>query len=244
MADYHHIYANEAERYDAMVSAEDAAGHLPRALARVLPETGRVVDIGCGTGRVTRAILAARPQMTVVGIEPAEAMLAVARARSEAAGDGHRARFVVGSADALPVATGWADAAVAGWVYGHQVAWSPEWATRIAAFLAEMRRVVRPGGTLAVCETLGTGLPDEPSVARPPTPGLAAYYAWLESEHGFVREEIDTSYEFPSVDDAVQGLGFFFGARLIDTIRARGWRRVPEWTGLWHRRLDDSDGAR
>jgi ubiquinone/menaquinone biosynthesis C-methylase UbiE len=235
MADYHTIYATDAARYDAMVAAEDADGNLPRALAAILPPAGRLVDIGCGTGRVTRAALSVTA-LEVLGVEPAAAMLDVARARQAALPEPTRARatFVAGAADHLPVPDAWADAAVAGWVYGHEIAWSgPDWSRRIGVYLSEMRRVVRPGGTRVVIETLGTGLGPDTSDARAPNDGLAAYYAWLEREHGFTRHVIDTAYLFASVDEAVERMGFFFGERLVGAIRRHGWRRVPEHTGLW-----------
>ncbi|MCC6622473.1 MAG: class I SAM-dependent methyltransferase [Deltaproteobacteria bacterium] len=231
MTDYQHIYQTDAARYDAMVSAEDVDGNLPHTLAAVLPAHGRLVDIGCGTGRVGRIALAVTG-LEVLGVEPALPMLEVARVRASAEGHAARARFVEGAADALPVPDAWADAAIAGWVYGHQVGWAGDaWPVAIGKFLDEMRRVTRPGGVCVVIETLGTGLP-EPG-PRAPSPGLASYYAWLEAEHGFVRHAIDTSYGFASVDEAALRMGFFFGPRIVDAIRAHGWSRVPEWTGVW-----------
>ncbi|MFO0748915.1 MAG: methyltransferase domain-containing protein [Myxococcota bacterium] len=221
---YQDVYASDADRYDAMVSAEDAEQNLPKTLARVLVGARRVIDIGCGTGRVTRAIIAATGAQ-VVGVEPAPAMLEVARRRSPGT------TFLEGPADALPVADRSFDAAVAGWVFGHQVSWAGErWPDTIGKFLDEMRRVVRPGGTLVVIETLGTGRGEEP---EPPSPASGAYYDWLEARHGFTRHAIDTSYRYDSVDQAVAGMAFFFGSRLAERIRQHGWTRVPEWTGLW-----------
>jgi hypothetical protein len=52
VSDFRKIYALEAERYHALVSAEDAAGELPRALAGVVEWRGaRVIEVGVGTGR-------------------------------------------------------------------------------------------------------------------------------------------------------------------------------------------------
>lgn len=221
---YQDIYARDAERYDAMVSAEDADKNLPRVLASLLGSTTKVVDIGCGTGRVTRALLNVNAGLEIVGVEPWPAMLAVARRRSPTA------RFVEGDAATLPVADGWADLAVAGWVYGHQCSWAAaRWADTIGVFLAEQRRVVRDGGTLVVIETLGTGT-DQPT---PPAPSVA-YYDWLDAQ-GFTRQVIDTSYAFASPEEAIAKMGFFFGERIVTRIQRHGWSRVPEWTALWSR---------
>jgi len=96
-----------------------------------------------------------------------------------------------------------------------------------------MRRVTRPGGTLVITETLGTGT----TSAGPPNQELAEYYAWLEREHGFTRECIETDYQFPDVETAVRGMQFFFGSELAARIQQHGWTRVPEWTGIWHKRI-------
>jgi ubiquinone/menaquinone biosynthesis C-methylase UbiE len=224
--DYHEIYENHAEAYDELVAAEDCDANLLPALARVMPVTGRVVEVGAGTGRVTR--LLAQAGATVVATEPSAAMLAVGQRRlgEHASVSWHQA-----SARALPVADGWADAAVAGWVFGHFREWMPAgWQDELAQALAELGRVVRRGGTLVIIETLGTGAA-EPA---PPTPGLAEYYAWLE-ERGFARSWIRTDYGFDSVDEAARVTGFFFGEAFATRVREQGWARVPECTGIWSR---------
>ena len=70
---------------------------------------------------------------------------------------------------------------------------------------------------------------------HPPTAALAHYYAWLESAWGFRRETIATDYLFPSISAAVEAVGFFFGEELARQVARDGVRRVPEWTGVWHR---------
>jgi hypothetical protein len=94
-----------------------------------------------------------------------------------------------------------------------------------------MRRATKPDGTLIIMETMGTGSEQ----AAPPSQALADYYAWLEREQGFVRTVIATDYDFGSVERAAELCGFFFGAEMAEKVRARGWRRVPEWTGVFSR---------
>jgi ubiquinone/menaquinone biosynthesis C-methylase UbiE len=227
--DFHRIYRHHADEYDALVGAEDCDGRLQPALEAIAPLAGAaVLEIGAGTGRVTRLLLAAGAR--VVATEPEPAMLAVARRR---AGPGPHVAFAVADALALPFRPGWAGLAVAGWALGHLRAWHAErWRDSIGRALAGMERALCPGGTLVVIETLGTG-EEEP---RPPSPELAEYYAWLEGEQGMVRSVIRTDYRFADVAAAARATGFFFGEGFAERVRRQGWSRVPECTGLWWRR--------
>jgi ubiquinone/menaquinone biosynthesis C-methylase UbiE len=224
--DYRRLYREGAAAYDRLVSAEDADGSLLPALAAVAELAGaRVLEVGAGTGRLTR--LLAPVAGRIVATERSWPMLDVARGRLPEAGG---ARFCCAEAGALPVRGDWADLALAGWVFGHFLEWMPDgWRGSVAAALAEMRRALRPGGTLVVLETLGTGA----GAPAPPTPDLAEYYAWLEDEHGFARREVRTDFEFRSHEEAVELVRFFFGAELGEAVRRGGGRRVPEYTGLW-----------
>jgi SAM-dependent methyltransferase len=56
----------------------------------------RVLDVGCGTGSL--AVLLARSGRTVMGLDPAEASLAVARSKEDAA----RVTWILGDATAVP----------------------------------------------------------------------------------------------------------------------------------------------
>ncbi len=96
----------------------------------LLPASGRVLDLGCGTGRLTRE-LARRGEP--VGLDAASAMLSRARASAEA-------DFVRGDAFSLPFAAESFDAVVALRVAFHFKA--------LSRLLAGMRRVVKPGGAL------------------------------------------------------------------------------------------------
>ncbi len=102
------------------------------------PGAHRVVDHGAGTGKLTRALL--DRGLDVDAVEPDEDMLAELR-RTAPAARGHRA-----GAEALPLPDAAVDAGVAG------QAW--HWFDHAAA-IAEVRRVLRPGGVLGL---LWTGL--------------------------------------------------------------------------------------
>jgi ubiquinone/menaquinone biosynthesis C-methylase UbiE len=135
---------------------------------------------------------------------------------------------------ALPLPDACADIVTAGWAIGHLRGWFAEnWRRQIGRVLREMQRVAAPGGALLIMETLTTGA----LAPAPPTPGLAEYYAWLESEWGFVRQTIRTDYQFASVEEAIARTEFFFGAELAEKIKDNGWARLPEWTGVWRKRL-------
>lgn len=226
--DAREIYTAHAERYDELVRAEDEGGRLLPAILSITPlRDRRVIEVGAGTGRVTRLLLEAGAD--VVATEPAAAMLEVARARLS---PHDRLRLEQADASALPVPDGWAHVGIAGWVFGHFRHWLPDgWQARIGAALEELSRAVAPGGALVIIETLGTGR-TEPAA---PNPDLAEYYAWLEGERGFTRAEIRTDYAFSSVDEAVRVLGFFFGADKARLVREHGWSKVPECTGVWSR---------
>ena len=230
MTDFREIYARRAWDYERLVAREDYQRNLIVALerARALAELD-VVELGAGTGRLTR-LLAPRVR-SIAAFDAAPAMLAVACQRLSE--DGARNwRLGVADNSALPVANSSADLTVAGWSLGHSVGWFPDrWREVVGAALAEMRRVLRPGGAAIILETLGTGR----TLPQPPTDGLRAYYRWLEEEHGFLWTWTRTDYRFISVHEADELTRFFFGADLADRVRQERLTIVPECTGLWRR---------
>jgi len=63
-------------------------------------ERGPVLELGCGTGRVTRPL--ARSGAEIVGIDRSARMLELARRRARRAPTGERPRFICGDVRALP----------------------------------------------------------------------------------------------------------------------------------------------
>jgi ubiquinone/menaquinone biosynthesis C-methylase UbiE len=221
------IYREDAEEYDALISAEDVDGCLVRELARRVPLDGaRLVDVGAGTGRIARLLAASVAHVDLV--EREAPMLAVAERRLRELGVSN---FGTHLADArrMPLANASADVAIAGWVFGHFRSWMPDdWRLQVGTALCEMKRVVRPGGHRVVIETLGTGHQTPRHNAA-----LDEYFACLEHEHCFVRSWIRTDYVFANVETAARTAGRFFGHAMAERIRAERWSRVPECTAIF-----------
>jgi ubiquinone/menaquinone biosynthesis C-methylase UbiE len=109
-----------------------------------LAANSRVADVGTGTGFVA-AGLAGRVA-TVTGIDNSPAMLAVAADNLAALG-ADNVRLAEGELDDLPLPDDSVDVAVANMVLHH--------APDPAAMLAEMARVVKPRGMIAITDEVG-----------------------------------------------------------------------------------------
>jgi SAM-dependent methyltransferase len=112
----------------------------------------RWLDVGCGTGSFAALISERCAPVEVQGVDPSEGQLAVARMRPGA----RNAAFLAGDAMALPFAQHRFDAAVMALV----IFFVPNPAKGVA----EMARVVQPGGLVAAYawDVLGGGFPFDP----------------------------------------------------------------------------------
>jgi SAM-dependent methyltransferase len=124
-----------AEAYDRYV------GRYSRELAQALIAAAGVrarataLDVGCGTGGLTAELAAVLGEEHVAAVEPSEPFAAACRARLP------RVRVEPAPAEALPFDDGEFDHALAQLVVNFMV--------DAPAGVAEMRRVTRPGGTVA-----------------------------------------------------------------------------------------------
>lgn len=74
------VWAAEWRRTDR--SFADLSRHLDAAILAVAPTEGQAVDLGCGAGATSLALAAARPSLSVLGVDLSESLVAVAQQRA------------------------------------------------------------------------------------------------------------------------------------------------------------------
>jgi SAM-dependent methyltransferase len=127
-------YDKEADAYDASRGGEARAAAAAQAVLGLIPgASGRLLDIACGTGIVTRRLAAARPRLRVTGADLAPAMVRMAHTRLPGA-------VVRADSRRLPFLAGTFDAVTSIWLL--HLLDAPD----VRAVVAECARVLRPGG--------------------------------------------------------------------------------------------------
>ena len=155
-------------RFDDGASYERMMGTWSRLAGDIFldwlaPRPGsRWVDVGCGNGAFTELLVKRYAPAEVQGIDPSEEQLAFARTRLAA----RVAQFTQGSALKLPFPERKFDAAVMALVIF--------FVSDPAKGVAEMVRLVRPGGTVSAYawDVLGGGLPSDPILSEMRAMGL------------------------------------------------------------------------
>jgi demethylmenaquinone methyltransferase/2-methoxy-6-polyprenyl-1,4-benzoquinol methylase len=152
------MFDRVAPRYDLAntVLSLGRDRHWRQAAARAVElEPGEsAVDVACGTGRLAAELAREQPAATVLGLDFSSQMVRRARA---ALGGGQRLGFTVGDAMRLPLRDASVDVVTI--AFGLRNLPDPRQG------LLELRRVLRPGGRLLVCE-----------FSRPVVPGFREVY--------------------------------------------------------------------
>jgi ubiquinone/menaquinone biosynthesis C-methylase UbiE len=227
--------AEQPIRFDDGAAYERMMGVWSRLAGEIFldwlaPRNGlKWVDVGCGNGAFTELIVARNAPAQIKGIDPSEGQLAYARTRRGT----EIAEFRQGDALALPFADGAFDVAIMALV----IFFVPDPAKSVA----EMVRVVAPGGTVAAYawDVLGGGFPLQPvqtelkamgfNPTRPPTSEASTIEALqkLWGDAGLVEVEtrrIDVQRSFVDFDDywgavaAAQTLGELFAKMAPDAL--------------------------
>ncbi len=173
MTSFAHDNAELAETYDRVSDSQFESG---KSLVERLGVQGgeRFLDIGCGTGRLTRWIAErVGPGGTAVGIDPLVERIAIARARSSGIA---ALSFDVGQAEDLSAFPDESFDAVCLSAVFHWVKDKPR-------AIREIRRVLRPGGRLGL-----TTLPRELQIAS--TTAIVCGSVYARSPY---RDHIDLS---------------------------------------------------
>ncbi|MBM7563517.1 class I SAM-dependent methyltransferase [Paenibacillus sacheonensis] len=228
MIEHDIIYQTQAERYERLIASEDAEDNLLRAIQTIVPDLTVLdaVDIGSGTGRLARLLA---PQVrSILLTDASQAMLDIA-AKQLTEAKMTNWRTSQGVNDRLPLVNQSVDLLTAGWTICYSASSNvPNWRTNLQAILAEMERVIRPGGTAIIFENYGTGA----SEPNPPS-FLKDYYRALEQQHGFEHRYIRTDFHFASEEEAFALIDFFFGSEFSQQVVNDQTVHFPECTGIW-----------
>jgi len=189
------LYRLEPELYDRLASAE----RLHPGVVGWLPRVDRIAEVGAGTGRLTVELV--ERGHCVVAVEPALPLRRILRRKLAATGHGDRVRVAHGFFDRLPLPDDSADLVVA------CSAFTPSPGHGGESGLAEMERVCRPGGHVAII--------------------WPNHLDWLAARgYRYVSFPGPMSVEFDSHREAVE-LAEIFYPKAADQVRRRRWRKVP-----------------
>jgi SAM-dependent methyltransferase len=190
------LYRLEPELYDRLATAERLHPQVVNWLPRDLDQ---IAEVGAGTGRLTMELI--ERGRRVVAVEPAMPLRRILRRKLAGADHGDRVRVVRGFFDELPLPDDSADLVVA------CSAFTPAPGHGGEAGLAEMERVCRPSGCVAIV--------------------WPNHLGWLATRgYRHVSFAGPMALEFPSYHEAVELADIFF-PDASDEVRRRGSRLVP-----------------
>jgi SAM-dependent methyltransferase len=214
---YTHGHHESVLRSHTWRTAENSAGYLLPHLQAGMS----LLDIGCGPGTITTDLARLVAPGQVVGLDASVDVVARAQAHAAASAGPATLRFEVGDLFALSY-----DDASFDVVHAHQVL---QHLVEPVAALVEMRRVLRPGGTLAVRDADYGGFRWAPDDAR--------LHRWLELYLAVTGHNGHDAL----IGSSLLGLAHAAGFEEV-TVSSSNWTFAdPEardwWGGLWADRI-------
>jgi SAM-dependent methyltransferase len=180
------VWNSGGARYEEI--SRGIADSIEHCALRLAPQPGeRILDLATGTGWTSRIV--ARRGATVVGVDLGADLVVAAAERAKA--EGLDIEYLVGDAESLPFANGEFDAVIS--------TCGVMFATRPEAAAAELARVCRPGGRIALTTWLSDSnlfkmfLVMKPYMAPPPTPAPSSPFEWGKTER--VRELLGRDFD-------------------------------------------------
>ncbi len=219
---YTHGHHESVLRSHRWRTAENSAAYL---LPRLAPGQD-LLDVGCGPGTITLDLAARVAPGRVVGVDRSADVLAQARASADATWPAN-VTLVTGDAYRLQF-----DEATFDVVHAHQVL---QHLSSPVSALAEMARVLRPGGLLAVRDSDYGGFvwaPEDPLLSR-----------WLKLYHDVTARngaDADAGRHLPAW---VREAGLVDAVVTTSTWTFADPDRRAWWGGLWADRVEHSDFA-
>lgn len=214
-----------ATSYDLMVRLSPGYhGHLRRSVRRLgLVEPAgrslRLLDLGCGTGASTRAILSVHPTAEITAVDASAGMLAAAQRKRWP----ERVRFV--HARAERVAAALAAVGVCGDFDGILAAYLVRNVTDRDGVLRDVRALLAPGGRLAVHEFSVAGSRRTQLTWRLVCRSVITPTGWLVSRHTALYHYLERSVlEFDGVP-AFQHRMSAAGFADVSVLPMSGWQR-------------------
>jgi len=121
--------------------------NIARYIAPLLPDSGQVLDFGCGNGYTALEVLEQKPAISIVGVD-------VVPDQNLNQNDlNKRFSFIENKQDALPFADSTFDASIAASAMHHT--FSPEF------YVDELIRCTKPGGSIILVEEMYLNMPDK-----------------------------------------------------------------------------------
>jgi demethylmenaquinone methyltransferase/2-methoxy-6-polyprenyl-1,4-benzoquinol methylase len=217
--------------FDAIADGYDTFDHVasmgqdllwrPRALWALdrfragKPTVRRALDVGCGTGDLTRLTARHFPGAAVSGADFTARMLAIASRRNRGRSEGPRVRYERASALALPFRSGTFDLVLSAFVVRNL--------PRLDDAFRELRRVLVPGGTLL---TLEITEPASPTVAR-------LFHAYFDAVVPWLGVAVGRSGPYRYLPESLRHLPP--RAEMVGRLRAAGFDpvvAVPQSQGI------------